>query len=167
MTFIRDAAMADLPRIVAIYNQAVALRSATGDLVPLEIDDRRAWLEQRDPRLTPVIVAEIEGEVAGYATLDRYRGRRAAFDAVRELSYYIDERWRRRGIASRLIEAMRARCDAIAVDTLIAFVLGHNAPSLALLERFGFARWGLLPGIAAIDGQRRDHVILGLRLAQR
>jgi phosphinothricin acetyltransferase len=43
-------------------------------------------------------------------------------------------------------------------------VFAHNAPSIALFERHGFVRWGLLPGVAELDGVERDLAILGLRL---
>ena len=50
------------------------------------------------------------------------------------------------------------------MNNLIGFVFAHNHPSLALFERFGFARWGELPRVTILDGIERDVVILGLRL---
>jgi L-amino acid N-acyltransferase YncA len=41
---------------------------------------------------------------------------------------------------------------------------GHNEPSLALFESFGFQRWELLPRVAALGGVERDLVIVGRRL---
>ena len=46
----------------------------------------------------------------------------------------------------------------------MAFVFGHNAPSLRLFERAGFARWGHLPRVARLDGIERDLLILGRRV---
>ena len=48
--------------------------------------------------------------------------------------------------------------------TLIGFIFGHNEPSLALFERFGFSRWGELPRVTILDGVERDVVIVGLRV---
>ena len=44
---------------------------------------------------------------------------------------------------------------------LLTFVMAHNAPSIALLQRHGFSRWGLLPAIADFSGRKRDHTIYG------
>ena len=51
------------------------------------------------------------------------------------------------------------------VATLLGFVFGHNAPSLALFERLGFERWALLPRVAELDGVERDLVIVGRRVS--
>ena len=53
---------------------------------------------------------------------------------------------------------------ALGIRTLLAFVFGHNAPSITLFERCGFMSWGLLPRVAEIDGVERDLAILGRRL---
>jgi len=57
-----------------------------------------------------------------------------------------------------------AHAPAIGVDNLLGFIFGHNTPSLALFEKFGFRRWGELPELAALDGVERDLVIVGRRV---
>ena len=52
---------------------------------------------------------------------------------------------------------------SIRVDTLLGFIFGHNEPSPRLFEKFGFARWGELPKVAALDGVERDLIIVGRR----
>ena len=52
----------------------------------------------------------------------------------------------------------------LGLSTFLAFVFGHNVPSLALFERAGFVRWGQLPRVAELDGIERDVVILGRRV---
>lgn len=51
------------------------------------------------------------------------------------------------------------------VDTLSGFIFGHNRPSLALFEAFGFEHWGEPPGVARLDGVLRDLVIMRKRVA--
>jgi phosphinothricin acetyltransferase len=46
---------------------------------------------------------------------------------------------------------------------LLGFIFGHNLTSLALFNKFGFARWGVLPKVALLDGVERDLVIVGRR----
>jgi phosphinothricin acetyltransferase len=57
-----------------------------------------------------------------------------------------------------------AHAPSINLDTLLGFIFGHNAPSLALFERLGFSRWGFLPKVATLDGVERDLVIVGRRV---
>ena len=57
-----------------------------------------------------------------------------------------------------------AHAPGIKVETLLGFIFGHNAPSLALFDSFGFARWGTLPKVALLDGVERDVIILGRRV---
>ena len=81
------------------------------------------------------------------------------------MSYFVAADCQRRGIASALLGEVRAACPRLGIDVLLAFLLAHNLPSIAFLERHGFARWGRLPGVAHIDGAAWDHLVYGLRLA--
>jgi len=69
-----------------------------------------------------------------------------------------------RGIARGLMQQAIARAPELGLTTLLGFVFAHNTGSVALCERFGFQRWGLLPRVAVLDGVERDLLILGLRL---
>ncbi|HET6144744.1 MAG TPA: hypothetical protein VFE02_14635, partial [Candidatus Acidoferrales bacterium] len=57
-----------------------------------------------------------------------------------------------------------AHAPAIGVCTLLGFIFGHNEPSLKLVEKHGFTRWGFLPRVATLDGVERDLVIMGRRV---
>ena len=56
-----------------------------------------------------------------------------------------------------------AAAPRLSIRTMLAFVFGHNAASLALFRRFGFQDWGKLPQVAELDGVERDLLILGLK----
>ncbi|MDM8332818.1 hypothetical protein QUW45_09125 [Limosilactobacillus pontis] len=45
----------------------------------------------------------------------------------------------------------------------MAYIFGHNQPSLKLFKRFDFRQWGFLPRVAELDGVQRDLVIMGRR----
>lgn len=161
---VRPAVDADLPALVAIYNQAIASRVATGHLEPLTVNDRQAWFAEHRQPATPLWVAEVDGRVAGYATLAAYRGGRGAFAGCREISYYVADDCRRHGVGRALLDHAVASCPALGVTVLVAFLLARNAPSIALLEGHGFACWGRLPAVAVIDGHAADHLIYGRSL---
>ena len=160
---IRLATDTDLARVVAIYNASVPGRLATADTEPVTVEARRAWFEKHGPR-RPIWVDEREGQVVGWASLSDFYGR-PAYAATAELSIYVAPEAQRRGVARALVAHAVAAAPALGLTTLLGFVFGHNAPSLALLGAFGFARWGHLPRVAALDGVERDLDILGLRVA--
>ncbi len=160
---VRDARASDLPAIVAIYNAAVPGRLATADTEPVSVESRTRWLEQHGPASHPLWVAEVEGAIGGWLSFSAFYGR-PAYRATAELSVYVAPTHQRRGIARRLVADALERAPALGLATLLGFVFGHNAPSLTLFERFGFAPWGHLPRVAVLDGVERDLVILGRRV---
>jgi phosphinothricin acetyltransferase len=139
---------------------------ATADLEPVPVEERRSWYQAHSPERRPLWVLEREGEVAGWASLQSFYGR-PAYDATAEVSLYVAPRHQRKGMAQRMLGEVIRRAPGLGLETLVAFVFGHNAPSMALFERSGFHRWGALPRVARLDGVERDLVILGLRLSDR
>ncbi|HEY5790786.1 MAG TPA: GNAT family N-acetyltransferase [Gammaproteobacteria bacterium] len=161
---LRAATRDDLPALVRIYNDAIALRYATGHLDPFSEAERVGWFEAHAADSCPLYVACSDGKVAGYAAFDPYRSGRGAFRATREISYYVAVDCQRRGVASALLAHALADCPRLGVRNLVSFLMAHNGPSRALLERHLFTLWGTLPGIAEIDGHSYDHVLYGRRL---
>ncbi len=161
---IRTAEARDLPALVEIYNQAVALRFATADTRPVTVEDRASWLAGHDPGVHPVFVAEIAGAVAGWCSLSPYRPGRGALRHTAEISYYVHERYRRIGVATLLVEHAIREGPRLGLKTYFAILLDENAASVRLLEKLGFERWGHLPGVADFDGKEVGHLYYGRRL---
>lgn len=159
----RDAVEADLPAIVAIYNSTIAGRGVTADLEPVSVESRLGWFKVHDAARRPLWVAEADGEVIGWLSFSDFYGRPAYGSSV-EVSIYLAEAARGRGLGRTFLEKAIASGPAYGVKTLLGFIFGHNEPSLRLFERFGFARWGTLPRVASLDGVERDLVIVGLRI---
>ena len=157
---IRDATLADLPRIVEIYNSSIPGRLATSDLEPVSVESRKEWFHSHTPDKHPLWVCEQDGQIAAWTGLRAFYGR-PAYHATAEVSVYVAPEFHRRGMAPLLLERMQKKCPEIGIRTLLAFVFGHNEPSLRLFERAGFVRWGEFPTVAELDGVWRDLVILG------
>ncbi|MEY2440529.1 MAG: hypothetical protein QOI34_1914 [Verrucomicrobiota bacterium] len=157
---IRDAMPVDLPAIVAIYNAAVATRMSTAQLEPVTVESRRDWISEHTPDRHPFWVMECEDQVAGWLTVKPFAPR-CAYSGTVELSVYVDERFRRRGAARALLEEAIARAPALKITALIGLIFAHNEASLRLFEAVGFARWGLLPRVALLEGITRDLTIMG------
>ena len=101
---IRYAKEEDLPMLVEIYNQSVQTSAATFDLTPVTVEQRRSWFDNHiSNELFPLIVAERDGVVAGYASLSSYRDKEAYIQTV-ELSIYIDKNQQGYGIGKQLMK---------------------------------------------------------------
>jgi len=83
---------------------------------------------------------------------------------VAEISYYIHRDHRRRGIANSLINHTLESAKALGFKNLISILLDLNKPSIHILEKFGFEKWGHLPDVAEIDGVICGQYIFGKRL---
>lgn len=159
----RDATEADLPAIVAIYNSTIASRQVTADLAHVSVDSRRDWFAAHGPDSRPLWVVEEDGRVIAWLSFSDFYGR-PAYRHTAEISIYLDEAARGKGLGTRLLEAALAQAPGLGIDTVLGFIFGHNTPSLKLFARFGFEPWDNLPRVAVLDGVERDLVILGKRL---
>ncbi len=160
----------DLPVIVDIYNSTIASREVTADTEPVTVASREAWFAEHTPERRPLWVihdADDHGaqpEVLGWCSYSNFYGR-PAYSGTAEVSIYIAEKARGRGIGRYCLEQAIAFAPRIQVHTLLGFVFGHNAPSLALFRKFGFETWAHFPRVANLDGVERDLIILGKRVA--
>jgi L-amino acid N-acyltransferase YncA len=160
---IRDAVEEDLPAIVEIYNSTVPSRMVTADPEPVSVESRRAWFSEHDPESRPIWVAEVDGEIAGWFSFENFR-KKPAYYATAEVSVYVSEKHRRKGIGRRLLAEDIRRAPEFGLKTLTGGIFGHNERSIRLFEDMGFERWAHYPRVAELDGIERDLVVLGLRL---
>ncbi|CAM4156648.1 N-acetyltransferase family protein [Paenibacillus alkaliterrae] len=158
-----DAQLSDLNHIVDIYNSTIASRMVTADLEPATTESKRAWFDGHSPDFRPLWVLRTEDEIAAWFSFQSFYGR-PAYNATAEISIYIAEKYRSRGLGSVLLEKAIGECPRLKLNTLLGFVFGHNEPSLALLRKFGFEQWGHLPKVAVLDGVERDLIIAGRRV---
>jgi phosphinothricin acetyltransferase len=161
---IRDARPADLAAIVAIYNASIPGRMATADLEPVTVDERRRWFADFDPARRPLWVhCDDTGAVDGWLSLRSFYGR-PAYEETVEVGVYIASGAQRKGLGRQLLRHALDGCPRLGVTTMLAFTFAHNTPSVALFTRSGFTTWGELPGVARLDGIRRNVLILGRAL---
>ncbi|MFC1680106.1 GNAT family N-acetyltransferase [Elusimicrobiota bacterium] len=163
---IRIAGEHDLPQIVEIYNQAVAQRGATADLTPITVEARRQWFHDHAPDSWPIWVMADDGAILGWCSLSAYRPGRMALRHTAEISYYIHEAHRRKGIGSSLIRHAIDQCPGLRIKNLFSLLLDVNIPSTRILEKSGFVKWGHMPGVAELDGETCGHLIYGRPVRQ-
>jgi L-amino acid N-acyltransferase len=143
---IRPAAEADLPKILEIYNHAVAHTTAVWNDKVVDLDNRRQWFEARRAQGFPVLVAQSGDGVAGYGSFGDFR----AFDGYRftvEHSVYVAAAARRQGIASALLTALTERARAQGKHAMVAGIAGENEASIRLHLKHGFVETARMPEI--------------------
>ena len=159
---IRPAVEADLPAITDIYNEAVVRGGSSAELEPVSLEARRAWVDAHEPRdRYPVVVIDVETDAgewrtAGFGSLSKFH-QRAGYDGVTELSYYIAASCHGRGLGTAMVAWLMDAAVERAFTHAAAIIYADNAGSNALMRRFGFTRFGLLPGaVTSGDGRLHD-----------
>ncbi len=109
------------------------------------------------------LVAELLGEVVGWASLGPVSTRRC-YAGVVENSVYVARAAQGRGVGRRLLEALIEGARTDGIWTIQTSVFPENPASLALHERCGFRVVGVRERIAKRDGIWRDTLLLELRL---
>jgi len=134
---IRDGRETDLAGMLAIYNDAVLTTTAVYDYKPRTAEQQAAWFQAKRDQGYPVLVAEIDGTVVGFASYGPFRPWPAYLHSV-ENSLYVAADWRGRGIGSLLLPALIQRATDRGLHTMIAGIDAANQASLRLHAKFGF-----------------------------
>ncbi|MEQ8283718.1 MAG: N-acetyltransferase family protein [Parvibaculum sp.] len=158
---VRAATDADLPGILAIYNDAVANTTAIWNETESTLEGRRSWMAERTGRGFPVLVADENGEVAGYATFGDFRPHEGYRFTV-ENSIYVRADRRGRGIAKALMPPLIKAAETLGMHAMVAGIEAENRASIRLHERFGFREVARMPEV----GRKFDRW-LDLALMQR
>ena len=161
---IRQAVINDLGKITAIYNQAIESRQSVGDTEIFTAEQRKPWLASHNGGRTPAFVYEDCGIVVGYCYLSEYRPGRKALESIAEISYFVDFEYHRKGIGTELVQHTIHAAKGLEYKNLLAILLSCNTGSIALLQKFSFQLWGILPDIANIDDNVYSHYYYGLKL---
>jgi L-amino acid N-acyltransferase YncA len=164
MTLLRDATEADLPIILEIYNDAVANTTAIWNEVLVDLQNRKEWFAARKAKGFPVLVAELDGKVAGYASYGDWR----AFDGYRhtvEHSVYVHRDARGGGIGRMLMQELIARAASNGVHVMIAAIESENAASIRLHETLGFRIAGKFSEVGTKFGRWLDLTCMELKVS--
>jgi phosphinothricin acetyltransferase len=164
---IRPSRDADVAAIVAIYAPAVLDGAASFELEPpdaAEMARRRAALLDND---YPYLVAEIGGEVAGYAYAGPYRPRPAYRHTVED-SVYIAPHRQGAGLGRQLLAALIAACEGDGRFRQMVAVIGDSASavSIALHRAHGFRHVGTIEAVGFKHGRWLDSVLMQRALGE-
>lgn len=155
---VRPATLDDAAAICTIYNQGIEDRIATLETELRTPEERRQWLASHGPR-HPVIVAEAEGTVVGWGSLNVFNPRRA-YDFVADFSVYIERAWRGKGAGSRLLARLVELARELGYHKLVLSAFPWNEGGMALYRKLGFRTVGIYKAQGRLDDRWVDTIIM-------
>ena len=164
----RDAVAEDLPRIVEIYNFAVATRECSCDIEPTTVAARRESFLRHSPGHRPLWVAEdadTPGQGAiGYLGFFHFMNERPGYFITADLAIYLHPAYQNKRLGTYLLGEAIRHAPSLRIEVLTATIFASNQTSIQLFTRHGFERWGFMPRVARLENIERDLVMMGRRL---
>jgi len=121
------------------------------------------WAEWNSNHLTaPRLVATSEEQIVGWAALTPVSSR-AVYAGVAEISVYVANYRRGKGVGRALLETLVVESEKNAIWTLQASIFPENVASLALHKSCGFREVGRRERIGKMNGVWRDTILMERR----
>jgi L-amino acid N-acyltransferase YncA len=155
---VRNATVNDAAAIAEIYNQGIEDRVATYETEPRSAEEQQAWLRAVADRY-PAVVAQIDGEIVGWAGAAPYRAREC-YRGIGEFSMYVRRDWRGRGVGDLLVAALISEAERLGLWKLLSRIFPFNETSRALCQKHGFREVGIYEKHARLEGRWLDVVIV-------
>jgi L-amino acid N-acyltransferase YncA len=153
----------DLAKIISTYNSTIPSGMVTADLEPVSAEQKKDWFHSHSDDRRPLWMVYRDGNYAGWMSFTSFYGRPAYHGTV-EISVYLEENMRSRGIGRMCLEKALAEAPPRKIHTMLGFIFGHNVPSIRLFKLCGFDEWGRLPEVADMNGTMRDLLIMGRKM---
>ncbi|WP_412519415.1 N-acetyltransferase family protein [Staphylococcus simulans] len=163
MVKLRPATQVDLALFTKVYNQSIAARNITADIDAVTEQDMAHIFDNHDSTRPLFTVIDEEQRPIGYASLNHFYGR-PAYDETAEISIYLDQHIRGKGIGTKVMKRLEQEAKALGIHYLTGYVFAQNIPCNKLFEKQGYVLWGELPQIAHIDDARLDLNIWGKQI---
>lgn len=154
----RLAASHDIEQIRCIYNQGIEDRIATLETESKDQAYMEAWFQEHQGRYHP-LVAETNGKVVGWASLNPY-SHRCAYNGVADLSIYIDREVRGQGVGSALLQALETKAKEEQFHKIVLFTFPFNVLGQGLYRRMGYREVGVFERQGLMDLQYIDVMIM-------
>jgi phosphinothricin acetyltransferase len=148
---------ADWPLVREIYVQGIATGNATFEK---SAPDYGVW--DRDHLRACRLTARCGDEVVGWAAISPVSGR-CVYGGVAEVSVYVRESVRGRGIGLMLLRALVDASEKAGLWTLQAGIFPENTASIDIHGKAGFRIVGVREKLGAMDGRWRDVVLMERR----
>jgi L-amino acid N-acyltransferase YncA len=161
MAQVRPATPDDAAEIARIYNQGIEERTATFETEPRDPAQFAARLAE--PEAPPLLVAEEDGRIVGWAGLTAYSAR-PCYAGIGEASMYIDREARGRHIGMELAGALGAEAVGRGYWKIVSLLMADNEPSVRFTQANGARVVGTFKNHARLDGEWRDVLVVEVLL---
>ncbi|CAN5513089.1 GNAT family N-acetyltransferase [soil metagenome] len=154
MITIHEATREDQQSILDIYNDAVLNTTATFDTDLRSYEKQLSWFANHKKN-HPVIVAEKENKVVGWASLSPWSDR-CAYDTTVEVSVYIHKDFRAQGIGGKLLEWVTLEGKKVGNHTVLSRITQGNESSIHIHEKYGYRHVGVMKEVGFKFGKFLD-----------
>ena len=161
MLKIRAATSDDLKEITEIYNEAILKTVATFDTETKTFEEQKKWFKNHGKKY-PLIVAEEDKKILGWAALSKYSSK-CAYSDTAEISLYVKEKYQGKGIGTKLMDAIIEEGEKSELHVLLARITEGNDISIDLHESVGFEIVGIMKEVG-MKFDKRLNVILMQKL---
>jgi L-amino acid N-acyltransferase YncA len=151
---IREARIEDIDSIVIIYNHGIEDRIATLEMETKDITYMNEWFAIHKGRYK-ILVAEQEGLIVGWGSLNQYNNR-CAYDGVADLSLYIARDCRGKGIGGMLLSALEVTAKENLFHKILLFTFPFNQLGQGLYRKKGYREVGVFKNQGILDGEFVD-----------
>lgn len=149
-----------MPAVQAIYAPYVLEGTASFEELAPDVAEMQRRLALVTGQGFPYFVAEVEGQVLGYAYAGAYHGR-SAYRFTCEDSVYVAASAQRRGLGLALLSALVTACAALGSKRMLALIGdSENHGSIGLHTRLGFEHSGVLRKVGFKHGRWLDVVLM-------
>jgi len=153
---VRAAQAPDAGVIASIYNEGITERGATFETEPRQARD---FLARVASERYPLLVAELDEQLVGWAGLAPY-SERQAYAGIAECSIYVVGSTRGQGVGTELCQQLVEETRRRGFYKLIGKVFPENLACVRLVGRCGFQEVGLHRCHGRLDGQWRDVLLV-------
>lgn len=134
---IRLATKNDVRGIMEIYNSSILHTTSVYSEEPYSYEMMFEWFKEKVHRDFPILVADDNGSIAGFATFGTFRNW-PGFRFTVEHSLHIHIDFRRMGIAKKLLEELCSIAANKGYHAIVGGIDAQNIPSIELHKQLGF-----------------------------
>lgn len=162
-TQIRQANEKDLEAILEIVNYNILNTTSIYDYELRTLDQQKAIFEEKIKANFPLIVIEIDDEIAGFGTYGTFRFKEGYKFTV-EHSVYISINHQGKGLGKLLLSELIELAKKQKLHTMIAVIDAENQNSVEFHKQFGFETVGVIKESAYKFDKWLDTVLMQLIL---
>lgn len=143
--YLREAVIGDAPALQAIMTPVIKGSTASFSSEERDIPAWQAMIEDRLARGRAFYVAELDGEVVGYATYDQFRPGNNGYRFTMEHSVYLNAAAQGHGLGRIFMLTVEEHAREAGHHSMIGVIDADNAASIAFHKALGYREAGRIP----------------------